>query len=260
MTSFFSTLKSEYIKQKRSTVSSVVILGALFLPAIVLTARLVNASRLPTLYRTADFWKHLWGMSWESITLIILPMIVIMVASLIVQIEYRNNAWKQVHTTPQSLAAIFFAKQFVILGALLGFFLVLNLGIYAAGILPPLLLPTVPLPHGTIPFALLAYQNTHYFLDILPIVAVQYLLALHFRNFIVPLGIGLAQWLAVIGCLSWKYLYIFPYACIALDYVAGNTQRSVARPPVSWEILAVGYYVVITAISFLLYATKKDRG
>lgn len=260
MASFFNTVKSEYFKQKRSTVSVLVVLGALFLPTILLAARLVHASRLPTAYRDIEFWSRLWNMAWESVAIVVLPIIVMLVTSLIVQIEYRNNAWKQVHTTPQSLPAVFFAKQLVILAIILGFFVVFNVGIYLVGILPLLLVKGVSYPRAPIPFASFAAQDFYYYLDILPIAALQYLLSLHFRNFMVSLGVGLAQWLVVIGCISWKYLYIFPYAYIALDFEIRNTQRIVSHPPVGMQFLALGYFVVITIISFILYTTKKDRG
>lgn len=260
MTSFLATLKSEALKLKRSTVSMLIVLGALFLPSILLTARLVRASRLPEVYRDTQFWDQLWNISWESIAILILPLMVMLVTSLVVQIEYRNNAWKQVYTTPQSLAAIFFAKQLILLALILGFFAVFNAGLYLVGVLPPLLIRGVPYPAAPIPFARFAEQELGYFIDVLPIVALQYLLALHFRNFMVSLGVGMAQWIVVIGCLSWQYLYIFPYSYITLDYALISSKRNLIPPPVDLHVLALGYFLCITLVSFVLHTIKEERG
>lgn len=260
MSSFSGTLKGEVLKLKRSTVSVLIVLGALFLPLVLLTARLARASRLPEVYRDAQFWNQLWNISWESIAVLILPLMVILVTTLVVQIEYRNNAWKQVHTTPQSLVAIFFAKQLILIALMIGFCAVFNAGIYLVAVLPPLLIQGVPYPAASIPLARFAAQELGYFIDILPIVALQYLLALHFRNFMVALGLGIAQWIVVIGCLSWKYLYIFPYSCITLDYVLTSSKRNIIPPPVDLHVLAPVYFLCITLVGFLLYSTKEDRG
>jgi ABC-type Na+ transport system ATPase subunit NatA len=59
-----------------------------------------------------------------------LPMGVVLVTSLIVQLEYRSNAWKQLAAAPVSYPAVYLAKLGVILVLLLEFFVLFNLGIW----------------------------------------------------------------------------------------------------------------------------------
>ena len=62
--------------------------AAFFTPAVILVARLMRARQLPDIYRAADFWQPLWIMSWESMTLMILPLSISLVVSLMAQMEY----------------------------------------------------------------------------------------------------------------------------------------------------------------------------
>lgn len=260
MTAFYFTVKSEWLKQRRSSSQSLILLGGLFLPAILLVARLSRPANLPALYADARFWHKLWNMAWPATAHMVLPIVIFLVTSLIVQLEYRNNMWKQVHASPQTLPALFFARLLIILGAVLGFFVVLCLGLYTITLVPLLFFRQIDYPQGPLPLGFFALQSLRYFIDILPIVALQYLLSLHFKNFMIPLGVGMAQWLVVIGCLSWKYLYIFPYSYLSLDFESTHELHRVSTPPADYPVLALGYFVVITIVSLILYTSKKERG
>ena len=74
----------------------------------------------------------------------------------------------------------------------------------------------------------LSRRNVSFFLDALPVVGLQYLLALRFRSFVIPLAAGLALWIAALGGLPWEFNYVIPYSYPAIDYTLG---RSLARQP-----------------------------
>src|SRR5215213_2440672 len=112
---FVSSFQAEWLKRKRSLASWLVLVGAFFTPAIILTSRIKNHAALPGLYLSEDFWRRSWNQSWESMGVFLLPIGIILATGLIAQIEYRNNTWKQLHTTPQALTTIFSAKLLVIL-------------------------------------------------------------------------------------------------------------------------------------------------
>src|SRR5450432_3168395 len=68
---------------------------------------------------------------------------VILAASLITQIEYKNNTWKQLHSLPLSFTTIFFSKLAVIIVMVLQFFIWFNIGIYLSALIPYLLVSGV---------------------------------------------------------------------------------------------------------------------
>ncbi len=254
---FFHCFQSEWLKTRRSLSSWLVIIGALFTPTIVTIVRLVRSQRLHAESISPKFWETLWTSSWESMAIFLLPLGIILAASLVTQIEYKNNTWKQLHTTPQSLTTIFFAKLAVIMVMLVQFFLLFNIGIYLSGILPCLLTKGVSFPSESVPYLFFLKENARYFADCLPILGLEFLISLQFSNFLVPVGGGLALWIFSLSLLNWKYGFVFPYVYCALHYVATTGKYA---PSVNIHLLAAGYFVAFTVISYVLYITKRQKG
>ena len=258
--SFIHSFKSEWLKKRRSLASWLVIIGGFFTPAIVIIARITHADRLPVLYSADGFWRLHWKNCWESMAIFLLPVGVIMATSLITQIEYKNNTWKQLHTLPLTLTTIFFSKLAVIVMMMVQFFILFNVGIYLSAVIPYLLFSEVPYPKDPIPLDFFLRENGLYFIDCLPIIALQYLISLKYRNFLVPVGAGFLFWIGALGSLSWKYGYIVPYSYCMYNYLKGETVTKAAIPALNIHLLAFGYFVVITLLGYILYVTKKEKG
>ena len=258
---FIDSFQSEWLKKKRSLASWLVIVGAFFTPSIILMSRIKNAGKLSTLYAADDFWQKLWNQTWESMAVFLLPIGIILAAGLITQIEYKNNTWKQLHTTPQRFTTIFFAKFLVILTMLIEVFVLFNLGIYLSAVIPSMLFSSVPYPTASIPYAYFLNANVSYFLDCLPILALQYLISLQFKNFLVPIGAGFAIWFLGVGMLAWEYNYILPYSYSTIDFLMSSGQFANRKiPPVNLQLLAIVYFAFFTIASYVLYVTKKEKG
>jgi hypothetical protein len=258
---FINSFQSEWLKKKRSLASWLVIVGAAFTPSIILMSRIKNAGKLSALYVSNDFWTKLWNQTWESMAVFLLPFGIILAAGLITQIEYKNNTWKQLHATPQKFATIFFAKFLVILIMLVEVFVLFNVGMYLSAVIPSMLFSNLPYPTAPIPYLYFLKANANFLLDCLPILALQYLLSLQFRNFLVPIGTGFALWFLGVGMLPWRYSYIFPYIHGTIDFLISSGQfgnRPV--PPINIQLLSVIYFALITIASYVLYVTKKDKG
>ena len=256
---FINSFQSEWLKKKRSLASWLVVAGAFFTPLIVLTARIKNRARLPELYAEDDFWRKAWNQSWESMGVFLLPIGIILATALVAQIEFKNNAWKQLHATPQSFTTIFFAKFLVIALMLVQVFILFNFGFYLSAALPALIFGNVNLPSAPFPFFDFWNGNVNFLVDCLPILALQYLLSLQFKNFLVPVGVGFAVWFLGIGLLSWEYSYLFPYNHGAINFMTatGHLKREV---PVNIELLALCYFAAFTVAGWFLYVTKKEKG
>jgi ABC-type transport system involved in multi-copper enzyme maturation permease subunit len=143
----------------------------------------------------------------------------ILVTSLIVQIEYRNNAWKQVNTLPLSLTTIYFSKLAVVLVMMAEFFILFDVAVYVSAIVPATLLGNVSYPRAHLPLGAFVADTGHYWMASLPIVVAQYVLSLRFRNFLVPVGVGFLTWVGALSALSWKGGYILPYTYTMLAYL-----------------------------------------
>ena len=260
MISFIRSFQSEWLKTKRSLAFWMVVIGGFFTPAIIIVARLVNYAKLPEIYAAENFWNALWRNSWESMAVFFLPLGAILSTSLITQIEYKNNTWKQLHTLPISYATIYFSKLVVILVLMLLFFILFNIGIYLAAVVPYLLVSATPYPQQPIPIDLFLRENALYFVDCLPIVALQYLISLRFRNFLVPVGLGFVCWVGALGAVSWRFGYVIPYTYTMFNYLKDVEKTRAIIPDVNIHVLALCYFAVFTALGFVLYVTNKEKG
>jgi len=259
MNEFINSLQSEWMKTRRTAASWLVLIGAFFIPLIMIVISLVNTDKLPHRYQSPVFWQNHFAASWQIMAFLLLPMGVILATSLITQIEYRNNTWKQLHATPQRLAVIFFAKLTVILLMMVQFFLLFNAGIYLSGIIPLLFSKAALYPPQVFPVAFFLKANLQFFIDCLPIIALQYLVSLLFKNFLVPLGAGIVMLVAATFAIQWKYGYIVPYTYAALNYLQLRSGDAKPVVPVNIHLLALGYFSLFIIVSFIFYRNKKDK-
>lgn len=256
---FINSFQSEWLKKKRSLAAWLVLTGACFTPSIILLVRIKNRAALPTLNLADNFWQKLWTTTWESMAVIMLPVGIILATGLITQLEYKNNAWKQLHTTPQSYTTIFFAKLSVILVMMVELFILFNVGMYLSAIIPSIIFSDVPYPTAPIPYRDFLYGNINYFIDCLPVLALQYLISLQFKNFLVPVGVGFIIWILGLGMVSWQHSHIFPYIHGSIDFLisSGHLKREM---PINLQLLAGIYFVAFTVAGWILYVTKKEKG
>jgi hypothetical protein len=260
MASFAASLGSEWLKTKRSLMLPLTMGTAFFIPSIILFVRLVRPGSLAQVYAAPDFWQRHWNASWEAMALMLLPLSIALLVSLVVQIEYRNNTWKQLHATPQALGTIFAAKLTVIVAVVVQLFAWFLLAIYVTAMVPPLLFAHVDAPAGGFPAAHFLRRTLSLFADVLPIVALQYALALRFRSFVVPLGVAIALWILALGALGWQFNYLIPYGYAAIDYTTEVPSRVSHQLPLSAPLLGLATFAALVIVGHADYTGKADRG
>lgn len=257
---FLYAFHSEWLKRKRSFASAMVIAGSLFTPAIVTIVRLLHYRGLPAIYAADAFWANMWRSCWESMAIFFLPLGAILATSLITQIEFKGNAWKQVHALPLSRPVIFLSKLTVILVMLAQFLVLFSLGIYVAAMIPYVILPGVPDPKGSFLALPLFRENALYFVDCLPIVAAQYLMALRSNNVLVPIGIGFMAWVGALAAVSSRFAVWWPYSYTIVHYLQDKPKGAHSATFTGYHWLAAGAFVLLTIVSYVLFVTKSERG
>jgi hypothetical protein len=257
---FFRAFYGEWLKRKRSFASAAVIGGSLFTPAIVAAVRLLNRRGLPAIYAADAFWPNMWRACWESMAVFFLPLAAILATSLITQIEFKSNAWKQVHALPVSTAVIFLSKLAVILLMMVEFLLLFNAGIYVSAMLPYWLLPAVPRPKGSFLALPLLRENALYFIDCLPIVAAQYLMALRSHNVLMPIGIGFMAWVGAVAAVSSRFAVWWPYAYSIIHYVRDKPKGAHFAVYTGLHWFGLTAFALVTIASYAMFVTQKERG
>ena len=253
---FCLAVRSEWLKRRRSLTTWLVVGSAGFIPVIIFLSRFRRIEGLAKVYQAPEFWRTLWVQSWEAMALMILPMAIMLIVSLITQIEDRSQGWKQLHATPHPLVTIFLAKLVVVFALVVLLLSCFTAAIYLCGILPPFIFAAVDPPVRPYPLGDVLKRNLAFLVDVSPIVALQYLLAMRLRAFLAPLGIGMAMWILSIGAMSWTYNYTIPYSYAAIDYLMIEYKRPMllpARP----QTIAAAYFLVFTAAGYALYVTRS---
>jgi len=247
---FINSIQSEWIKTKRSAASWLCIFGGFFIPTIYTIASLVNGKTLDQ--NPLGAWQAHFMQLWQIMSAFLLPMGVVLASSLITQLEYKNNTWKQLMTTPQSLTEIYFAKFSVILLMTFKFFLFFNIGILLSGIIPSLFIDH-QFPQAPFPALVFLKQNGLFFITVLPIIAIQYLISLQFKNFMVPIGVGILLLVATLIGNQWEYIYLSPYSFCFLK---------VFPVPLNFNLYsyAIIEFLIIMVISYYLFLKKKEKG
>ena len=254
---YIHSFQSEWLKTKRSAASWLTLAGGLFIPLVILTDQFTNYKTLAVVYAAPHFWERHFSRSWQFMAFFLLPVGVILASSLIAQLEFRNNAWKQLLATPQRRSTIFFAKLLVIIVMMLQFFILFTIGIYLSAIIPSLLLKGVAYPAASLPLKSFLQTTGLFFIDCLPIIALQYLLSLKFKNFLVPIGVGLAIFMAALIANSWQYVYVIPYSYCMISFSRIQGRSAVTLPV---HAIAMGYFVLFTIAGYLLFILKKEKG
>lgn len=259
-TLFLRSIQSEWMKTKGSAAFWLVLAGGFFMPAILLVAYLVYIEKLSKVYSEPQFWENWLINSWQSMAALLLPMGIVLATSLMAQLEYRNNTWKQLHTTPQSFRVVFFAKLTVILLMMVQLFVLFNIGVYFSGAIPTWVYKSVSYPEQAFPWYSFFSINGSFFIMALPVVALQYLLSTHFKNFMVSLGVGLALVVGSLVALSWKYFYLVPYTYCAVRHAQLEGNANPDNIPIDIHYLALLYFTGFIFAAYLLYIHKKEKG
>jgi hypothetical protein len=154
------SIQSEWMKMKRSAALWLVVIGGFFTPGILCLIYMVYIDKVAAAYAEPKFWFRWYINGWESMAYLLLPMGIVLATSLIAQLEYKNNAWKQLHTTPQSFSTIFIAKYVVVLFLMFQLFVLFTIGMYFAGALPAWYYGHVPYPKEAFPWWRIIQMST----------------------------------------------------------------------------------------------------
>lgn len=252
---FIYCIQSEWVKKRRSAANGLAFVGGFFIPLIILTGRLIHHSETLMSNSTDGIWLKLFNQCWQYMSVFLLPMGIILAASLITQIEYRNNGWKQVYTSPQTVSTIFWGKYVVVLLILFQFFILFNMGIYLTGLVPSIIYSDIPYPKESFPFWEFLSGNFKFFIDCLPILALQYLLSLHIRNFFTPIGVGFALLIASFIGMSWQYGYLIPYSYGSIQFIPADNKIDSS---INMQLWAFAYFIFFTLLNYILFVLKSQ--
>ena len=150
---------------------------------------------------------------YEGIAFMMLPLYVIILASLVTFMEHRRQMWVQLYTLPVERWKIYFSKQlYTLLLFIAAHFLFILALLFTGGILG-IIKPDTGLLHSWPDGIQIMELAGKTIFSILALLSLQYGLSVRFRHFIIPLTIGILGFvLASLLGPDWEYAYLNPYA------------------------------------------------
>ncbi|ANE50358.1 ABC transporter permease [Flavisolibacter tropicus] len=253
--------QTEILKTKRSASFWLSIIAALFLPTLFSIGYSVEPeSLIRQMKLSGNAWSFHFGNAWQVANAFLFPMFIILICSLIPQIEYKNNTWKQVYASPQPLANVYFSKFISIHMMIFFFFMLFNVFLISFAIIVNLINSKFQFLDQSIDWAMLGRLCLKTYISILGITAIQYWLSFRIKNFIAPVGIGLAMIIAsiILAQIGWKHIYKFPFAhpFLTLQSIGKNNSLVIENH----ELNSIGYCAFFLILGYLDLKFRKERG
>ena len=258
--SFIISTQAEVLKIKRTSSFWLSLLGAAFVPAIFFCIFTFNPNDDALKSFATDPWKKMFYLGWEFFSAFTLPMYIILISTLLAQIEVKNNTWKQVFASPQTLANIFFSKFAAINLLIISCLLLYNVFMILTGVIANMMNPRFPFLHNSVDLALLLWLSFKFYISVLGIIALQYCLSLRFKNFVAPIGVGLALVIGgvILFNLHWSHVNKFPYT---YSMITSGLVKQAGRPILeTHEWYSLGYLAFFMLLGFWDMKMRKEKG
>lgn len=245
------SLRSETLKLKRTLSLYLCMIAAAFGPLM----SMLESLQMEPNTKLHQPWTNHFLEGREPIAIALLPLYTVLICTLLMQIEYRDKTWKQVLSSPQTLFNIFIAK-FISLQSLVFLFLFSYMFFQCiTAFITESAQPT--LYDGSIDVMRILTMNAQIWVLVLGLSSIQFWLSLRFKNFIAPVGIGVAGWFL-------SPMMLFEFKTSAIEYYPYAFTILAALPDYQKNLATYQGYSLITmlvflTIAFIEFRTKKVR-
>lgn len=253
---FLTSVRIELLKTKRTASFYLAIAAAAFGPLMTLLDIMIDEG-IPEGDRNI-FFNKLFIEKFQMTGLLSFPIFLILVCTLLPQIEYKNNAWKQVLTSPRTKADVFLSKFINIQLLAFAFFIINFLFTFICALVVHFKDPSLNLLSQPLNFYDIVMLRINNYVVLLGLCAIQYWLGLRFKNFIIPIGIGVGLYFGctvlVMQLQQSKILYL-PYTMFLYN---GMSEFKPYVQGINWYSMA--YTVVFLGIGFLSFTRRRMIG
>lgn len=255
ITYYSSNIKNELIKLKRTFAFWLTIISALIIPLLFFIVYMVKHANFTPADGVNPWDKYLVNQVQNSIPFLV-PMFIVLITSLIIQVEHKSSGIKHLFALPIPKWSVYFSKLSIVLFSIITTYIYFFIAILLFGTL-------LGLFHSDLGF--LDFQPNYLkyikmlgtsFIASLGIVGIQFWLSFRFKNFIIPLGIGIT--LVIVGLVASRApeAIYFPYAYNVLNFSLGD------KMPQVFGMSAVTVYstlcFVVTAILGYIDIKRKN--
>lgn len=245
--------QSEFRKLRRTAALRFGFVCIAIIGILVFFSYTTDVRDMQSLY--GDPWNIFMENRKPSLQLLYLPMFSILLTAFAAQVEFRNNTWKQVHSSPQSLLHVSLSKLAIIWIIILLFIVLFNVLMLGILLILDIIHPSINLEAHRLNLGNWVKTMIQANLSIAAMTVLQFWLAYLIRNFIIVIAIGVSLWISAAYLLfeeHWKYADWFPYSFPI-------TMISKTHEHITWEIClrSAGFAVLFFVMGQILYTRKK---
>lgn len=248
-----TALRAEMLKTRRTASVYFTLILAAIIPAILLLNVFTGGSDLAAIGK--DPLNSLFKLGAERSGIVFFPVFVILICTLLPQVEYRNNTWKQVLAAPQTKGVLFVAK-FLNINWLIVLFLAASLFFMALAVaVIHFLHPALNLFQQPFDGKSLLIRSFNTYATMLAMCALQFWLGLRFRNFIIPITTGFILWftgMMMVFEFKSNIVEFFPYSFQTFPF---SPQFQPKMAQVVWT--SAGYAALFLLLGFLDFRKKR---
>ena len=211
MNTFSLVFWSELLKVKNTFAFWLVVFGALCIPLFVSIEFVNQASKIVN-PPGINPWDYGWIRSIRGVAIFASPATIIILTALLLNIEYKNNAWKYILTLPVSKASIYINKALVAILLLVLFYLLLiSFFLLLGGVIGWCLPKTGLLDHQPAIMQMI-YLSFRSFIASLVVLAIHFWLNFRIKNMFITIGIGLMfVFISMPSFSKLENTFYFPY-------------------------------------------------
>jgi lantibiotic transport system permease protein len=251
-------LRSELIKIKRTSSIYLLIITAVIFPFFLLVDMNEEIEKLKF---KGNIWDTVFSMGGMPLNFVGLPLFVIFICTLIPQLEYRNHTWKQVFASPVPPFNTLLVKFLLVQLLIITFILAYNIIMGTVPLWLQLLNPSFNAFASELNWGTWFKGTAMTYLNILGMSAVQFWLGMRFRNFLVPIAIGIFLLLLApmfIFAFKWQFAYLHPHT---LPIYAGMLveKNNYSEFPGIKQLSSLAHVVVFLMLVKLDYFNRRIK-
>jgi len=253
---FHISLRAEFLKVKRTSLIYFTFLAAVFVPVVMLLEDLDGTPNGDL--KRIDPFQTFYAEGWMFIAFLILPMFIVLISTLLLQIEHRNNTWKQVLASPQQFYTILVSKFIVLQTFILLMLILHNVLMLTVAVFIHLMYPDFQILTYLNSWETLLLVNARTYFAALGMSSLQFWLALRYRNFITSLGIGVV--LCIMGPLlvfEFNVESVLNKLPFALSILVNIKKFRASSVGMQW--LSVLYMIAFLAVALVEFNRKKVK-
>lgn len=251
-------ITAEWLKCRRSHITWLTLLVAGLLPVLHFVGMEEHPETFIPMMKRGP-WDLLFMMNLDTASMAMIPVYCLLLFAFLAAIETRHHAWKQLYSLPRSYTDIYLSKFIVAQYYLVIYFLLFILFVVAEGLVLHAVIPAYPLYVQNIPWETMLVRCGRVYVGTLSLCALQYWLSMHFRNYMIPVMLGLAVLAAgpvvrLLGLAPYD-----PYVYPRILFAVGIPTRHFYYPTATAFIIAVCGVVLLLPGGCMLHARRGRK-